>query len=70
MDKEAMKYYVTSVGTKTYDDIFSLAWKRIQALNAARAFVKSVGGVSYRPAKFLWAGGISAVVFTITPPPG
>lgn len=70
MEKEAMKYYVTDVGTKTYDEIFSLAWQRIQALNAARAFVKSVGGVSYRPAKLIWAGGISAVEFATTPPPG
>lgn len=49
---------------------FALAWKRIQALNAARAFVAGVGGVSYRPAKMLWAGGISTVEFTTTPPPG
>ncbi len=65
-----MKYYVTSAGTATYDAIFALAWKRIQALNAARAFVAGVGGVSYRPAKMLWAGGISTVEFTTTPPSG
>lgn len=29
MEKEAMKYYVASVGTKTYDDIFSLACKLV-----------------------------------------
>lgn len=70
MEREAMKYYVTSAGTATYDAIFALAWKRIQALNAARAFVAGVGGVSYRPAKMLWAGGISTVEFTTTPPSG
>lgn len=70
MEKETMKYYVTPSGTKTYDVIFALAWRRIQALNAARSFVKGVGGVGYRPAKLLWAGGISTVEFPHDAPVG
>lgn len=69
MKDERMIYYVTPPGTATYDAIFALAHRRMEALNAARAAMKGFGGVSYRPPRLLWAGGISTIEFTETPDP-
>lgn len=69
MKDERMIYYVTPPGTATYDAIFALAHRRMEALNAAYAAMKGFGGVSYRRPKLLWAGGISAIEFAETPDP-
>lgn len=69
MERERMKYYVTPPGTATYNAIFVLAHRRMEALNAARAAMKGYGGISYRPPKLLWAGGISTIEFAETPNP-
>ena len=43
MEKESKYYYVAEPGTATYAKLDALAWKRLHAWTAARAFTRKVG---------------------------
>lgn len=68
MEKELKYYYVADAGTATYAKLDALAWKRLHAWTAARAFTRKVGGTRWNGLRMVWAGGIRSVVFENEPP--
>lgn len=68
MEKEPKYYYVADAGTATYAKLDALAWRRLHAWNAARAFTRKVGGTRWSGLRMVWAGGVSTVVFENEPP--
>lgn len=57
------RYFVAHPGTLTHKEIEDLVRRKIKAVSAAKKFVKDVGGDSYLPLKYVWAGGVSVVRF-------